>query len=66
MLLVRRTVLAALLFSCFGGLAIAADEECPEPTVPPAVIGELTGWIALHTMYDASGLVANVPRISFC
>jgi hypothetical protein len=51
--------------------AFAADEDlCPSeaatPEVPPALMTELTGWIALHTMYDVRELATDPPEIRFC
>ena len=43
-----------------------AAEKCPEPEVPADVVTDLVGWIALHTMYDVTGLVQNLPDITFC
>ena len=48
----------------------ATDDLCPSdaaiPEVPPALLTELTGWIALHTMYDVRELAADPPAIRFC
>jgi hypothetical protein len=51
-------------------VALADDGVCrpaPGPAkVPSELLTELTGWIALHTMYDVRQLAAEPPRISFC
>ena len=42
------------------------EKKCAEPEVPADVVTDLVGWIALHTMYDVTGLVQNPPDITFC
>lgn len=59
----------ALAMSAAGALAEPAS-TCPSTDAPPAVpaglVGELVGWIALHTMYDVSATWRDPPRIVFC
>jgi hypothetical protein len=60
-----------LLVLCLARSALAAEDDlCPSdaaiPEVPPALMTELTGWIALHTMYDVRQLAADPPAIRFC
>lgn len=66
----RRPIVSALLALAVSGNSVLADDLCispaSEPTVPAKVIGDLVGWIAMHTMYDTSGLYRHTPRISFC
>ena len=70
MRLFRRTILAATCLACISGFAAADDDVCPAPidvpSVPATLIRDLAGWIALSTMYDVSGLLADPPQISFC
>jgi hypothetical protein len=63
---------AVILFVlCLARPALAAEHDlCPSdaaiPEVPAALLTELTGWIALHTMYDVRQLAADPPEIRFC
>jgi hypothetical protein len=66
------TAIVATLFLS-GAPAPATEAVCgpgPEnaaaPEVPSALLTELTGWIALHTMYDVRELAASPPEIRFC
>lgn len=64
-------IVAALSLS--GGPVSASEAVCASgqgeqapPEVPAALLTELTGWIALHTMYDVRELAASPPEIRFC
>lgn len=65
-----RSPVACALLLLAGAAPGAADEICPEPTevptVPQEVTQDLVAWIALHTMYDVTGLFHDPPAISFC
>lgn len=66
-----RPLAAGLAFALLVAVAAAADEGGCRPGASPAkvpaeLLRELTGWIALHTMYDVRRLDADPPRISFC
>ena len=42
-------------------------EDCAQwPAIPENLISDLTGWIALHTMYDVGELHRSPPEIAFC
>jgi hypothetical protein len=62
---------AILLVLWLAQSALAAEDDlcpsdAPTPEVPAALLTELTGWIALHTMYDVRQLAADPPEIRFC
>lgn len=66
-----RSLAAGLALALLVASAGVADERIcrpgPSPAkVPAKLLTELTGWIALHTMYDVRRLDADPPRISFC
>jgi hypothetical protein len=49
-----------------GDTTDVCDTKPVTPEVPAALLTELTGWIALHTMYDVRELAADPPEIRFC
>jgi hypothetical protein len=66
-----RPLAAGLAIALLATSAAVADANVCRPSPSPAKVPEelltnLTGWIALHTMYDVRQLDADPPRISFC
>lgn len=65
----RARIAIAVAFLGLAGMPASADTCALSdggPRVPPALLDELVGWIAIHTMYDVGTTWRDPPEIAFC